>query len=120
LKEAATVMSESIVATHSICPAVQPAPLQPEKLDPALGKAPKEIAVPGGTETEQVVPQSMPKPLMLEPSTSPLPAPDFTIFRMNMVEVGAKVAVTEWSADIVTVHEPVPVQAPLQPWNALP
>jgi hypothetical protein len=120
LKDAVTVLLESITATHSICPGPQPAPLQPEKLDPASEKAAKEIAVPGGTEAEQVVPQSMPKPLILEPATSPLPDPDFATLNMNMLEVAANVAVTEWSADMVTVHDPVPVQAPLQPWNALP
>jgi hypothetical protein len=120
LKEAVTVMSESIMATHSICPGPQPAPLQPEKLDPALAKAPNAIAAPGGTDMEQVVPQLMPTPLLLDPATSPLPDPDFATFNVNMLEVAENVAVTEWSADMVTVQEPVPVQAPLQPVKILP
>jgi len=47
--------------------------------------------------------------------TVPLPVPAFVTVRMK-VSGTSKVAVTEVAADIVTVHEPVPVQPPpLQP-----
>jgi len=36
------------------------------------------------------------------------------------VKVGTKVAVTTWAAFIVTVQEPLPLQAPLQPMRAEP
>jgi len=60
----------------------------------------------------QSVPQSMPAGALI---TDPLPAPDFVTASVELVR--AKVAVTLRASLIVTVHDAVPVQAPLQPVN---
>ena len=48
-----------------------------------------------------------------------MPPPVPALFTVNVYCVGsnAKVAVTVFAAFIVTIHEPVPVHAPLQPIN---
>jgi hypothetical protein len=53
-----------------------------------------------------------------EDVTVPLPVPPLLTVRLYVI--GAKLAVTDFAASIVTEHDPVPVQAPLQPENVDP
>src|SRR5678815_1959624 len=65
-----------------------------------------------------VAPQSIPGGLLV---TVPTPAPAGVTVRVNVFGGAVKVAVTVWSAFIVTVHAPVPLQPPpLQPVNVEP
>ncbi len=59
---------------------------------------------------EQMMPQSI---HMGEEDTVPLPLPALVTVRPKVLRL--KVAVTDWATSIVTVQEPVPEQAPLQP-----
>lgn len=64
---------------------------------------------------EQVVPQLMPAGELV---TVPVPGPDFST---ETVYVGAeKYAVTSLAASMVTMHVPVPLHAPFQPWKVAP
>ena len=66
----------------------------------------------------QVAPQLMPAGLLV---TVPTPAPAGVTARVNVFGGAVKFAVTVWSAFIVTVHAPVPLQPPpLQPVNVEP
>jgi hypothetical protein len=65
-----------------------------------------------------VAPQTIPAGLLV---TVPTPAPAGVAVRVNVFTGAVKFAVTVWSAFIVTVHEPVPLQPPpLQPVNVEP
>jgi len=74
----------------------QPAPLQPEKVEPAAGVAVSVTTVPSLNEVEHVAPQSIPAG---ELETEPEPVPDFVTVSAC---VTVNVAVTDWSALIVT------------------
>ena len=115
LKVAVTLISEFIVTLHTIILAVHPAPLQPPKVEPTLGSAPKATFNPMGKLAEHVLEQ----PGGLVPTT-PEPLPAKTIFRVKVVVVGLKLATTDRSAFMSTVHTPVPVQSPLHPVNTEP
>ena len=52
--------------------------------------------------------------------TVPVPVPALETVRWWVRRRRSKVAVTVWSADIVRVQVPVPVQSPLQPVNTEP
>src|SRR5436309_2100218 len=89
----------------------QPPPLQPEKVDPAVGVAVKVTAVPLANGAEHVAPQAMPAGLL---ATVPAPAPALVSVRVK--DCTANVAVTEVAAFSVTMQVPVPEQPPpLQP-----
>jgi phage tail protein X len=85
------------------------------KVAPAAGVAVSVTAVPLLKDAEQVVPQLMPAGALV---TVPDPAPARVTVRAK--DCKANVAVTELAAFIVTVHVPVPVQAPLQPVKVAP
>jgi hypothetical protein len=59
---------------------------------------------------EQVGPQLIPAGALV---TVPVPPPDFVTLRGKVPTL--KTAPTDWAADMVTTHDPVPEQAPLQP-----
>ena len=110
-KVAVTLWVPVIVMTHGA--AVQP-PLQPVKVDPAVGLALSVTAVPGANTNEQVAPQSIPAGELL---TVPVPAPARDTVNEDAAAV-SNVAVTAVTALIVTVQSPVPVHGPLvQPVN---
>ncbi len=90
------------------------APLQPEKVEPVAGVGVNVTTVPWAKFALQVIPQLMPAG---ELATKPAPVPIMLTLSMNIVggAMELKVAVTLAAAFIVTVHEPVPLQAPLQP-----
>src|SRR5213083_245721 len=94
----------------------QPPPLQPEKVEPAVGVAVKVTEVPLANAAAQVVPQAMPAGALV---TVPLPTPlELTVSVKDWI---ANVAVTEVAALIVTVQVPVPEQPPpLQPEKVEP
>ena len=94
----------------------QPPPLQPVKVEPAVGVAVKVTAVPLANAEEHVAPQEIPAGLLV---TVPVPAP--ALLTVNVKVWMAKVAVTVVAALSVTVHVPVPEQPPpLQPVNVEP
>ena len=95
---------------------VQPPPLQPVNVEPAVGVAVRVTTVPLVKPVEQVAPQEIPAGALV---MLPLPAPDFATVSVN--DDCTNVAVTEAAAFIVTVQEPVPVQLPpLQPLKVDP
>ena len=89
----------------------QPPPDQPAKLDPVAGEAVKVTLVPWSKLAEHVEPQLIPVGLEV---TVPLPLPDFDTLKVY-VGTGSNVAVTASAWFMVTVHEPLPLQAPDQP-----
>ena len=92
-----------------------PAPLQPMNAEPAVAVAVRVTIGPSLKNAEQVAPQLIPAGALV---TEPDPVPAFVTVS---VCVALKVAVTDWSALIVTTHVPVPEQpAPLQPANVEP
>ncbi len=96
----------------------QAAPLQPEKTDPVAGAGVNVTVLPELNCEEQVLPQSMPAgELVTEPEPPPARATE-TVY--CGVGGGPKVAVTDWFELNVTLHAPVPEQAPLQPVNTEP
>jgi len=91
-------------------------PLQPVKVEPAVGVAVRVTRVPLLNEAEQVVPQEMPAG---ELATVPLPVP--AVVTVSAKDWSAKVAVTEVAALTVTVQVVVPEQPPpLQPVKVEP
>jgi hypothetical protein len=93
-------------------------PVQPAKTDPADGVAVMVTDVPESNAAEHVAPQLMPAGALV---AEPDPAPARVTERLNWgVGGGPKFATTARFAFRVTVQEPVPAQAPLQPVNAEP
>src|SRR6476619_201094 len=90
-------------------------PLQPANELSAPTAAVRVTLVLTGKLTAQAVPQLMPAGLLV---TVPRPSP------MSATEISrgiaAKLALTSRSAVRVTVHDPVPLQAPPQPANVEP
>jgi hypothetical protein len=74
----------------------QPAPLQPVKAEPAAGVAVNVTTVPALNDAEHVAPQVIPAGELV---TDPEPEP---VFVTVSVCVAVKLAVTAWSALIVT------------------
>jgi hypothetical protein len=105
-----------MTTTHVVVP-LHPLSLQPSNVEPADGVAVNVTVVPLMKVELHVTPQSIPAGLLV---TVPSPAPALVTVRVNVGRV-AKLAETVWSAFIVTIHEPVPLQpAPLQPVNVEP
>src|SRR5439155_7548681 len=84
-----------------------PPPVQPVKVEPAVGVAVNVTAVPLVKLAEQVAPQLIPAGELV---TVPLPAPAGATVRVKLWRV--KVAVTVVAAESVTVQVPVPEHPP--------
>lgn len=108
-KVAVADLDVSIVRLQT--PVPEHAPLQPMKVDPASGVAVNVTLALLVKAKEQVPPQLIPAGLLV---IVPLPAPSLATVSV-FVPDESKVAVTDLAASIVTVQEPVPEQAPLQP-----
>jgi hypothetical protein len=110
---AVTVVSAESVTTQGSVP-VQPAPVQPVKVELPEGAAVKVTAVPAGNAPgQEPVEQLMPAGELV---TVPVPAPATATVRLNVEpSLTENVAVTLRTWDIFTEQEPVPVQAPPQP-----
>ena len=112
---AVTLWAAVTVTTHG--PAPEHSPPHPTKVDPAVGLAVSETAVPDVNTKEQVAPQAIPAGELL---TVPVPAPARVTVNEDAAAV-SNVAVTAVAALIVTVQSAVPVHGPLvQPVNEDP
>src|SRR5213592_4212631 len=102
----AVTEAAALMVTMQVPVPEQP-PLQPEKVDPAVGVAVKVTAVPLANGAEHVAPQATPAGLLV---TVPAPAPALVTVRVK--DCTANVAVTEVAAFTVTMQVPVPEQRP--------
>jgi hypothetical protein len=94
------------------------APLQPANAEPDPGVAVKVTLDPELNRAEQVAPQLIPAGELV---TDPEPVPVRPTLIVNCGGgAGLKVAVTLWLDESVTLHAPVPEQAPLHPPNTEP
>jgi hypothetical protein len=91
------------------------APLQPVKLEPVAAAAVRVTVDPEVKFALQVAPQVIPAGLLV---TLPVPVPLLETVRAKLGSVKLAVTLCAWA--IVTVHVPVPVQAPLQPVKVEP
>src|SRR5579884_2879908 len=113
LAKDAVTLFDAFIETVQVVAVPPHAPVQPRNAPPAGGVATSvtlALAANGAEHTFAPLPQLI---APLPPLTFPVP---LTV-TLSVTE-GAKVAVTLRSADIVSVHEPVPVQSPVQPVKA--
>ena len=110
---AVTALAAFSVRVHAPVPAH--APLHPVNIAPAPGVALRVTRVPLLNDAEQVAPQLTPAGVLV---TAPGPAP--ARLTVSTKDCRPKLADTELAALMVTVHAPVPVQAPLQPVKVAP
>jgi hypothetical protein len=115
LKVAVTAAAAVIVTVQAPVPAQ--APDQPAKVEPVAGVAVRVTVVPLVKLVEHVAPQLIPRGELV---MVPLPVPVLVIERAKVVADVLKVAVTAVAAFILTVHVPVPAQAPDQPAKVEP
>lgn len=113
LKLAVTFLAASIDTVHVVDVPLH-APAQPPNVLLAPGVAASVTRVPVVNGAEHVEPQLMPAGLDV---TAPVPLP--VVVTPSACVCSANVAVTLFAALIVTVHGPVPLQAPDQPVNVL-
>jgi hypothetical protein len=73
--------------------------------------------VPFAKLAEHVAPQEIPAG---ELATVPVPVPLLATVRVKGPGFAVKFALTDFAASMVTLHAPVPLQAPLQPANVEP
>ena len=106
----------AFIATVQTSPETASHPVHPAKVDEPATAAVSLTEVPVGYGSEQSAPQLMPAGADV---TVPEPVP--SLFTDSMKVDGSNRAVTDAAADIVTAHEPVPVQPPpVQPANTDP
>ena len=110
VKVAVTLCAEFILTMQLPVP-VQ-TPLQPVKVEVASAAAVNVTDDPDEYVAEHVEPQLMPPTLLV---TVPEPVPAFVI--VNMFGFFVNVTLTDFAESTVTMHGPVPVQAPLHPVN---
>jgi hypothetical protein len=115
LNVALTDCAEFIVTLHA--PVPLHAPPQPAKVEPESGVAAKLTTVPLAKLAEHVVPQEIPEGVLV---TVPVPLPLLDTVRVKGPAFALKFAPTDFAASMVTLHAPVPVQAPLHPANVEP
>jgi hypothetical protein len=114
----AVTASAALMVTEQVLVPVQPAPDQPEKVDPSAGNAVRTTTAPLVKLAEHVAPQLIPAGALV---TVPVPVPALVTASVKLVTVALNVAVTVSAALIVTEHVPVPVHpAPLHPANVDP
>jgi hypothetical protein len=118
VKVAVTLFAASIVTLQLLLELGQ-APPQPPNVLPLAGVAVSVTTVPDVSDAEHVPGHEMPPTL---DDTLPVPVPPVATesVKLGGVTGASNVAVTLRAALIVTVHAPVPVQAPLQSANVLP
>jgi hypothetical protein len=105
-------MFDPTVTVQGAVPA-QEAPPQPANTYPAAGVAVSVRLVPELNEAEQVVPQLMPVgELVIVPEALPEELVIVAVYCGG--GAATKVAVTDWLEVRVTLHAPVPEQAPPQ------
>ena len=114
LKLAVAVSAEVMVSAQ--LPIPEQAPLQPVKVEPALGVAMSVIVEPPMNGEKQMLPQSKPSG---EEVTRPVPVPALVIVS-DGGGVMVNTAPTLLAAFRVTLQLPVPEQAPLQPVKVEP
>jgi hypothetical protein len=115
LNVAVTVVVEAMVTGQA--PVPEQGLLQPAKVEPAPAAALRVTAVPDWKVVLHRAPQSMPAG---EEVTVPVPVPTFTTVRVVGTGTRVKEAVTVWAVLMVTTHDAVPEQAPLQPEKVEP
>jgi hypothetical protein len=114
VKVAVTVELAATVTLHA--PVPEQAPLQPAKVLPLTGVSVNVTTVFGAKLAVQLpLVQLIPAGLL---TTVPCPVPASVTVKATLAAV--KVAVTAELAASVTLHAPIPEQAPLQPAKALP
>jgi hypothetical protein len=116
LNVAVTAVAALIVHAHVAAVPLQ-APLQPAKTDPEAAVAVSVTGVPTARDSAQSAPQAMPAGALV---TVPEPVPFFVTESATGGARAVNVAVTALAAFTVTVHDPLPLQAPLQPVNVDP
>jgi hypothetical protein len=115
LKVALTDCAEFIVTLQA--PVPLQAPPQPANVEPESGVATKLTTVPLAKLAEHVVPQEIPEGVLV---TVPVPVPLLETVSVKDPAFALKFALTDFAASMVTLHAPVPVQAPLHPANVEP
>jgi hypothetical protein len=117
LKVAVTVVVAALSVTAQVPVPEQPPPLQPVKVEPAVGAAVRVMAVPLPNAAEHVAPHVIPAGLLV---TVPVPSP--ALLTVSVEACTTKVAVTVVAALSGTLQVvPVPEQPPpLQPWKVEP
>src|SRR6185437_7572463 len=115
LNVALTDFAASMVTLHA--PVPLQAPLQPANVELESGVAVKLTTVPFAKLAEHIAPQEIPAG---ELATVPVPVPLLATVRVNGPGFAVKFALTDFAASMVTLHAPVPLQAPLQPANVEP
>jgi hypothetical protein len=115
VKFALTDFAASMVTLHA--PVPLHAPLQPANVEPESGVAVKSTTVPFAKLAEHVAPQEIPEGALV---TVPVPVPLLATVRVNGPGLALKFALTDFAASMVTLHAPVPLQAPPQPANVEP
>jgi hypothetical protein len=112
----AVTVAAAVMVSAQVPVPVQPPPLQPTKVEPALGVAVSVTIAPCAKSSVQSAPQLMPAG---DDTTVPAPAPLRST--VSVCKIGLKVAVTVVAAASATMHDAVPVQPPpLQPANTEP
>ena len=104
-----------LINTEQVVP-VQ-APLQPANVEPVAAAAVSVTVVVLEKLAEQAEPQLTP---VGDDVTVPAPVPALVTVSVKLPGAVLNVAVTFCDCDMVTMHWPVPVQAPLQPANVEP
>ena len=107
---AVTVLGWSIVTWHGS--AMHPSPFHPANTEPGSALAVRVTGVPKGKVAPQELVQLSPGGVMLITVPVPLPA-NVSVSSWS----ASNVAVTDCDAFIVTMHDPVPLHAPLHPTN---
>ena len=117
VKFAVTLVAPEIVKVHTEVPSQGPAPVQPEKVEPAAAVAVSAITWPLAKFAVQVGWHAIPAGLLI---TVPLPVPISVMVKAAFADL-LNVAVTACAAVMVTEHPAVPLQpAPLQPAKVEP
>jgi hypothetical protein len=109
---AAVTLRDAVMETVQVVAEPPHAPVQPTNVAPVCGVATSVTLAPDANGAEQTL---APLPQLIAP-LPPLTLPEPVTVTLS-VSACANVAVTLWSSDIVSVHEPVPLQSPPQPVN---